>query len=156
MPQCQFPVFCYFCVSEKLHRKYSRNWMKQKPNLLFLPKLHEDRRWDGGGVRSQPHPKVARPTPGLRHQGVRPAGPPSDVALSPISSPRREKPKGQISFPWNILQAAAAVVVVARSGGSRSSSWHPAGEGNPCRRPFPPPWSPPEWCMSSLPWTTGP
>jgi hypothetical protein len=20
MPQCQFPVFCYFCVSEKLHR----------------------------------------------------------------------------------------------------------------------------------------
>jgi hypothetical protein len=28
MPQCQFPVFCYFCVSEKLHRKYSRNWMK--------------------------------------------------------------------------------------------------------------------------------
>jgi hypothetical protein len=44
MPQCQFPVFCCFCVSEKLHRKYSRNWTKQKPNLLFLPKLREDRR----------------------------------------------------------------------------------------------------------------
>jgi hypothetical protein len=30
----------------------------------------------------------------------------------------------------------------------------------PCRRgeslPPPPPWSPPEWCVSSLPWTTGP
>jgi hypothetical protein len=41
-------------------------------------------------------------------------------------------------------------------GGSGSSSRHPAGEGNPCRRPSPPPWSPPEWCVSSLPWTTGP
>jgi hypothetical protein len=49
MPQCQFPVFCYFCVLEKLHRKYSRNWTKQKLNLLFLPELCEDRRWDGGG-----------------------------------------------------------------------------------------------------------
>jgi hypothetical protein len=49
MPQCQFPVFCCFCVSEKLHRKYSRNWIKQKPNLLFFPKRREVRRWDGGG-----------------------------------------------------------------------------------------------------------
>jgi hypothetical protein len=38
MAQCQFPVFCCFCVSEKLHRKYSRNWTKQKPKFLFFPK----------------------------------------------------------------------------------------------------------------------
>jgi hypothetical protein len=43
------PYFLLFCVSEKLHMKYSQNWTKQKPNLLFLPKLHKDRRWDGGG-----------------------------------------------------------------------------------------------------------
>jgi hypothetical protein len=49
MPQCQFPVFCCFCVSEKLHRKYSWNWTKQKPNLLFFPKCHEVQRWDRGG-----------------------------------------------------------------------------------------------------------
>jgi hypothetical protein len=78
MPQCQFSVFCCFCVSEKLHRKYSRNWTKQKPNLLFFPKRHEVQRWDGGG-RAWPHPRVARPAPGPRHQGVRPAGPPSDA-----------------------------------------------------------------------------
>jgi hypothetical protein len=53
MPQCQFPVFCGFCVLEKLHRKYSQNWTKQKPNLLFLPKLREDRRWDGGGPQTR-------------------------------------------------------------------------------------------------------
>jgi hypothetical protein len=106
------------------------------------------------GARGQAHPRVAWPAPGSRHQGVRPAGPPPDAALLPIYSPRREKPKGWIAFPRNILQAAA--VVDARSGGSRSSSRHPAGEGNPCRRPSPPPWSPSEWCVSSLPWTTGP
>jgi hypothetical protein len=125
MPQCQFPIFYYFCVSKKLHRKYSRNWTKQKPNLLFLPKLREDRRWDGGGDRSQAHHRGARPSPWPRHPMVRPASPTSDDALSPISSPQREKPKGRISFPWNILQAAA--ITVTRSGGSRSSSRHPAG-----------------------------
>jgi hypothetical protein len=41
MPQCQFPVFCYFCVSEKLHRKYSRNWTKQKLKSLII--WHGDR-----------------------------------------------------------------------------------------------------------------
>jgi hypothetical protein len=53
MPQCLFPAFCCFCVSEKLHRKYSQNWMKQKSNLLFLSKLREDRRWDGGGPQAR-------------------------------------------------------------------------------------------------------
>jgi hypothetical protein len=38
MPQCQFPIFCYFHVSEKLQRKYSQNWTKQKPNLLIFTK----------------------------------------------------------------------------------------------------------------------
>jgi hypothetical protein len=92
------------------------------------------------GARSRPHPRVAWPTPGPRHQGVSRLGPPSDATLSPISSPRWEKPKGRIFFPRNILQAAA----VARSGGSRSSSRHPVGEGNPYRRPSTPPWSPTE------------
>jgi hypothetical protein len=36
MPQCQFPIFRCFSVLEKLHRKYSRNWTKQKPKFLFF------------------------------------------------------------------------------------------------------------------------
>jgi hypothetical protein len=48
MSQCQFPVFCYFCVLEKLHRKYSRNWTKQKPMFLFLPTRDRVQRRDGG------------------------------------------------------------------------------------------------------------
>jgi hypothetical protein len=106
------------------------------------------------GARGRPHPRAARPSPGPRHQGVRPPGPPPDAALPPIYSPRREKLIGPINFPWNLLQAAA--VVDERSGGSRSSFQHPTREGNPYRRPSSPPWSSPEWCVSSLPWTTGP
>jgi hypothetical protein len=70
-------------------------------------------------------PPGARPSPWPRRPMVRLASPTSDDALSPISSPRRKKPKGRISFPRNILQAAA--IAVARSGGSRNSSRHPAG-----------------------------
>jgi hypothetical protein len=125
MPQCQFPVFCYFCVSEKLHRKYSQNWTKQKPNLLFLLKLREDRRWDGGGPGASHTTGGARPSPWPRPPMVRAPGPPLDDAPSPIKSSRREKPKGWIAFPWNILQEAT--VIETRSGGSRSSSRHPAG-----------------------------
>jgi hypothetical protein len=154
MPQWQLPVFCCFCVSEKLYRKYSRNWTKQKPNLLFLPKLCEDRRWDGWGPEAGHTTWGARPSPWPHPPMVSPPGPPPDDAPSPINTPRRERPKGRIDFSRNILQAA--IVIESRSGGSRSSSRHPAGEGNPCRRPSPPPWSPPEWCVSSLPCTMGP
>jgi hypothetical protein len=49
MPQYQFPVFCCFCVSEKLHKKYSRNWTKQKPKFLFFPTRDGIQSRDGGG-----------------------------------------------------------------------------------------------------------
>jgi hypothetical protein len=49
MQQCQFPVFYCFCVLEKLHRKYSRNWMKQKLKFLFFPTRDGVQSRDGGG-----------------------------------------------------------------------------------------------------------
>jgi hypothetical protein len=97
---------------------------------------------------------MARSTPRPRRAMVWAPGPPPDAALPPIYSPRWENLKDPINSPWNILQAAA--IIDARSGGSRSSSRHPAGEGNHCRRPSSSPCLPPEWCVSSLPCTTGP
>jgi hypothetical protein len=94
------------------------------------------------GARGRPHPRAARARPWPRHQGVSHPGPPPDATLPPIYSPRWKKPKDPINFPRNILQAAA--IIDARSGGFRSSSWHPAGEGNHRRRPSSSPWSPPE------------
>jgi hypothetical protein len=50
------------------------------------------------GATGRPHPRVARPKPWPRHQGVRPPSPPPDAALPPIDSPRREKPKTRSIF----------------------------------------------------------
>jgi hypothetical protein len=49
LTRCHSAIFCYFCVSEKLHRKYSQNWTKWSPKFLFC--CHEDgvQRGDGEG-----------------------------------------------------------------------------------------------------------
>jgi hypothetical protein len=143
-------IFCFRKATQEIFSELDQT--KAEPPIFTEALRKPKMRWGGG--RGQAYHRVARPSPWPRHHMVTPGGPPSDAALSPISSPRWEKPKGQIAFPWNILQDAA--ITVARSGGSRSSSRNPAGEGNPCRRPSTPPWLPPEWCVSSLPWTTGP
>jgi hypothetical protein len=94
MPQCQFSVFCYFCISEKLHRKYSRNWTKQVRKLLFY--LDEGRGPNGSrrGARGWPHNKGARPSPWPRPPIVRPPWSTSDDAPLPIRSLRTENPRG--------------------------------------------------------------
>jgi hypothetical protein len=106
------------------------------PEASWSPKL----RWRR--TRGQAHHRVARPSPWPLHQVVWPPGPPSDAALPPIYSPRRENLRGPINFPRNILPAAA--IADARSEGSRSSSRHPAGEGNHRQRPSSSPCLPPE------------
>jgi hypothetical protein len=148
------PCFLLFLCFRKATQKIFSELDETKAEPPIFTQASRRLKMRRRGARGQPHPGVARPRPWSRHQGVRPPGPPPDAALPPIYSPRREKPRPPINFPRNILQAAA--VVDARSGGSRSSSRHPAGEGNHRCRPSSSPWSPPEWCVSSLPWTTGP
>jgi hypothetical protein len=135
---CFLLFLCFRKVTQKIFSELDET--KAKPPIFTEASRRPKMRWRG--ARGQPHHGVARPRPWPCHHMVRPPGPPPDAALSPINSPRQEKPKGRIAFPQNILQAAT--IVEARSGGSRSSSRHPAGEGNPCRRPSPPPCSPPE------------
>jgi hypothetical protein len=148
------PCFLLFLCFRKATQEIFLELDETKAKPSIFPEASRSPEIRQRGARSQAHSRAARPSPWPCHQGVRPPGPSSDTLLSPIYSLRRKKPKGWIAFPRNILQSTA--VTVARSGGSRSSSRHPAGEGNPCRRPSPPPWSPSEWCVSSLPWTTGP
>jgi hypothetical protein len=95
MPQCQFPVFCYFFVLGKLHRKYSQNWMIQKLNLLIFTEASRrpKRRWRG--ARGQPHHQGA---PWPRPPMMRAPWSTPDDAPSPIKSSRREKPKPMINF----------------------------------------------------------
>jgi hypothetical protein len=139
VPVSSFLLFlCFRKATQEIFSELDET--KAKPPIF--PEASQSPKMRRRGAIGQPHPRVARPRPWPRHQGVRPPGPPPDAALPPIYSPRQEKPKDSINFPQNILQAT--VVVDARSGGSRSSSRHPAGEGKPYRRPSPPPWSLPE------------
>jgi hypothetical protein len=50
------------------------------------------------GAIGWPHPRAARPNPGLRHLGVRLLGSALDAALPPIYSPWWEKPKTRSIF----------------------------------------------------------
>jgi hypothetical protein len=119
-------LFSAVFVFQKSYTEIFSELDETKAKPAIFPKGSRSPKMRRRGARGQTHPRVAWPAPGPRHQGVRPAGPPPDAALPPIYAPRREKPKWRIAFPRNILQAVA--VVDARSGGSRSSSRHPAGE----------------------------
>jgi hypothetical protein len=147
------PCFLLFLCFKKITQEIFSELDETKAEHPIFTEASRRPKMRQRGARGQPHHQGARPSPWPRPPMVRPPGPPPDIAPSPIKSPWREKLKGRISFSRNILQATA--VVVARSGGSRSSSRHPAGERNPYQRPSTPPWSPPEWYVSSLPWTMG-
>jgi hypothetical protein len=135
VPVPYFLLFlCFRKVTQEIFSELDET--KAEPPIFTEASRRPKIRWRG--ARGQAHHMVARPSPWPRHHMVRLGGPPSDVALSPIKSPRREKPKRRIAFPQNILQAA--VIVEARLGGSRSSSQHPVREGNPCQRPSTSPW----------------
>jgi hypothetical protein len=99
MPQCQFPVFCCFCVSEKLHRKYSQNWTKQKPNIRKFTESSREPKRRQKGARRRPHHQGARPRAWPCRPMVRAPWSTSDGAPSPIKTPRGEKPEDPITFP---------------------------------------------------------
>jgi hypothetical protein len=138
------PVSCFLlflCFRKATQEIFSElDETKAKPPIF--PHTSQSPKMRRRGARGRPHPRAAWARPWPRHQGVSCPGPPPNAALPPIYSPRWEKPKDPINFSRNILQVAT--VVDTRSGESRSSSRHPAGEGNHHRRPSSSPWSPPE------------
>jgi hypothetical protein len=125
-----------------------------KAKVPIFPEAWQSPKLTRRGARRRPRHPMARATPRLRQGLVWAPGPPPDAALLPIYSPRWENLKALINFPRSILQAAS--VIDMRSGGSRSSSRHPTGEGNHHWRPSSSLCLPPEWYVSSLSWTMGP
>jgi hypothetical protein len=127
MPHCQFPVFCYFCVPEMLHRKYSRNWMKQVPEVLFFPKEDQRPKESWRGARGQPHHEGAQPSPWLHPPVVRPPWSTPDDAPSSTKSLPTENPKTIGIFSQNSF--AALPPPPMNFGGQKSLFWHPTGMG---------------------------
>jgi hypothetical protein len=148
------PCFLLFLCFKKVTQEIFLELDETKAEVLIFPDMRWSPKQRRRGARGQPHHAMAWATPWPRQAMVWAPGPPTDIALPPIYSPRRENPKGPNSFPENILQAVG--IIDARSGGSRSSSQHPSGEGNHHQRSSSSPFLPPEWCVSSLPWTMGP
>jgi hypothetical protein len=141
MPQCQF-LFSAIFVFQKSYTGNILRIGRNKSQSSYLHDTKTESKGDTEGARGQPHHWVARAIPWPRHQVVWTPGPPLDIALPPISSLQQENPKGTNTFPQNILQTATTIVL--RSGGSKSSSRHPAGEGNHHRMPSSSPCQPPE------------
>jgi hypothetical protein len=135
---CFLLFFCFRKATQEIFLELDET--KAKPPIFPEHESKSKAETEGGQDLATPYGGAAQAL--AVPPGVRPPGPPPSAALPPIYSPQREKPKPLINFPRNLLQAA--VIVNARSGGSRSSSRYPAGEGNPCRRPSSSPWSPPE------------
>jgi hypothetical protein len=119
------PYFLLFLCFRKATQEIFSELDKTKAKPPIFPEVSRSPKMRRRGARGQPHPRVVWPSPSPCHQGVRLPGPPPDAALPPIYFPRREKTKHPINFPQNLLQATT--IIDARSGGSRSSSWHPAG-----------------------------
>jgi hypothetical protein len=102
---------CFRKVTQEIFLELDET--KAKVPMYLTQRRSPKERWRA--ARRQPHHRVAWATPWSHHQVVWGPGPPSDITLLPINSLRRENSKRPITFPRNILQAAA--IVDPRSGG---------------------------------------
>src|SRR5215213_5229073 len=84
--------FLLFLVSEILVWKYSRNWTKSTPRFLFCPEASRTPESRQRGATWGPHMVAARPKPWPRRPSVWSHQTPSEAALSPTNSLRRETP----------------------------------------------------------------
>jgi hypothetical protein len=119
----------------------------KKLNLLFFPKRREVRRWDGGGPGVGHTLGRRGPGPGHATRGwgrlVHLLTPPIRLYI-PLD--------GKNLKPQSIFLETYCKTPPSSRRDREGAEALPA----PCRRPSSSPWSPPEWCVSSLPWTTGP
>jgi hypothetical protein len=92
------PCFLLFFFSEKLHRKYSWNWTKQKPNIQKFTEAPRTPKRRQNRASGWSHHQGARPRAWPRRPMVSPTWSSSDAAPLPIKTPRWEKPKNPITF----------------------------------------------------------
>jgi hypothetical protein len=92
------PYFLLFLCFRKATQEIFSKLDETKADTPIFPKASWSPKMRRRGARGRPHPRAVRPSPGSRHQEVRPPGPPPDAALLPIYSPRWEKPKAQSIF----------------------------------------------------------
>ena len=94
LTRCRSASCCFllFLVSEILVRKYSRNWTKSTPRVLFFHEASRRPERKRSGATRWPHNRAARPKPWPRHPSVWAPRDSPDSALPPTNSLRRETP----------------------------------------------------------------
>jgi hypothetical protein len=105
------------------------------------------------GARGWPHPRAARPSPSSRHRGwghlVHLLTPPFCLYI-PLDG------KNLRPDQFSSKHTASHRRHRREIGRVQKLFLAPCRRGESLRRLSSSPWSPPEWCVSSLPWTTGP
>jgi hypothetical protein len=92
------PCFLLFLCFRKVTQEIFLELDKTKAEPPIFTEASQRPKMRRTEATGRPHPRVARPSRGLRHQGLRPPGPPPDTTLPPIYSPRWEKPKTRSIF----------------------------------------------------------
>jgi len=94
LTRCRSASCCFllFLVSEILVRKYSRNWTKSTPRVLFCHEASRRPRGKGSGATRRRHNRAARPGPWPRGPVVWVPRDSPDSALPPTNSLRDENP----------------------------------------------------------------
>jgi hypothetical protein len=147
----------YFLLFFVFQKCYTGNILRIGQNKSqtskYFTELPEDRRGD----RAKPEGghTIGRCSLGLARA---PGGVGPLVHLWRYPFAYKDPPDGKNLKTRSLFQntSRSAAVVDPRSGGSRSSSRHPAGEGNRHQRSSSSPCLPPARWVSSLPWTMGP
>jgi hypothetical protein len=150
------PVFCCFSIPDNYLRKYSRNWTKQKPNLLFSRHVHGARRASPG----EAHGLLTMSPRGLEGGGAttwwgrlgHPLAPPFRLYNPPASKTLNKSAIFQKEF-----RSSAAIEDKFR--GSEVPVPAPCRDGDWPPEPSPSTPPPPLWLHDGLwvvpPWTTG-
>jgi hypothetical protein len=92
------PCFLLFLCFRKATQQIFSELDETKAKVPIFSDTRRSPKQRRRGARGQAHHRVARPSPWPCHQVVWPLGPPSDAALLPICSPRRENLKDLINF----------------------------------------------------------
>jgi hypothetical protein len=124
-----------------------------KARIPIFPDTRRSPKMRRSGIRGRPHHGMARATPGRAMTRCGP-WPTSWRRPSTYIIPSTGKPKGTDQF--STKPTASRRRRWCEIGRVQSSSRHTTREGNHRRKPSSSPWSPPEWCVSSLPLTMSP
>jgi hypothetical protein len=92
-------LFLLFLCFRKATQEIFSELDETKTKVHIFPDTRQSLKMRWRGTKGQAHHGVARPSPWPHHQVVWPPGPPSNAALPPIYSPRRENLKHLINFP---------------------------------------------------------